>query len=439
MGRSKGTGCVGRRRTRRGLYRGYWTDERGQRHWLAATTRAELERRVVTALTDHRNGARVEASKTPTPTSTETVGEFLGRWLTETEGTTGRSTWVRYEEVLRIHAIPEIGHLSVRSNLIPALKRMQLAVITPKADGGHGVKHGTLDQVRAALHKAFEDARRDGTIDRAFNPMDAVDDLVDRSPKEEPAAVSDETVQHILSVARTVQPRWFPLYALLAVTGMDLGTALALRRSDIDLAKGQLRVVKSVRRIRGATETTQAKREQRHRPVYLDDALLFILADHLDALDAEAAAAAAQGKPWPPETADLVFPRADGGQQLGTSITNHYWQKVLSAASLPARAVRLKDFRATVVTVLFEEEYEEAVIQKIVGHAVGTKITRRHYFTAREAVHRRAMTAVRSRLLPDNPQPGANAATSVEHATATVVAREPAALPAGPRLSREAQ
>jgi hypothetical protein len=70
------------------------------------------------------------------------------------------------------------------------------------------------------------------------------------------------------------------------------------------------------------------------------------------------------------------------------------------AAGLAPRAVRLKDFRTTVVTVLFEEQYEEAVIQKIVGHAVGTKVTRRNYHTAREAVHRRAMAAIRTRLLP---------------------------------------
>ncbi len=394
MGRTKGTGCVGRKKTRRGFYRGYWTDDRGQRHWLAAKSRAELERRVLSALKDHRDGVRVDSSK-------ETVGEFLGRWLTETEGTRGRSTWVRYEEVLRVHVIPEIGHLQVRQNLIPALKKMQKAVIAPRDEGGHGVSHGTLDQVRAALHKAFEDARRDGTIDRSFNPMDAVDDLVDRSPKDEPPAVSDETVHAILSVARDMQPRWFPLYALLAVTGMDLGTALALRRTDINLEGGQLRVAKSVRRVRGETATTEAKRDQRHRPVFLDDTLLLILARHLDALDVDAAGAAADGRPWPAETADLVFPRVDGGQQLGTSVTNHYWQKVLKAAGLPPRAVRLKDFRATVVTVLFEEEFEEALIQKIVGHAVGTPVTRKHYLSAREALQRRAMKAVRTRLLPD--------------------------------------
>jgi len=398
MGRTKGTGCVGRKKTGRGFYRGYWTDDRGRRHWLAAKSRAELERRVLSALTDQHNGLCTDSAK-------ETVGEYLGRWLSETEGTTGRSTWVRYEEVLRLHAVPHIGHLQVRANLIPALKKMQKAVVAPKSEGGHGVSYGTLDQVRAALHKAFEDARRDGTIDRAFNPMDAVDDLIDRSPKKEPAAVSDETVQSILAVARDVQPRWFPLYALLAMTGMDLGTALALRRSDLDLPHGQLRVVKSVRRIRGQTETTEAKREQRHRPVFLDDALLLILANHLDALELEAVVASAEGRPWPVATADLVFPRTDGGQQLGTSVTNHYWQRVLAAAGLPARAVRLKDFRTTVVTVLFEEQYEEALIQKIVGHAVGTKVTRRNYLAARDALQRRAMTAVRTRLLPGSSLP----------------------------------
>ncbi len=395
MGRHKGSGCVGRKRTKAGLYRGYWTDDRGRRHWLAARTRAELERRVVAAIEGHNSGLRTESAN-------ETVAEYLGRWLTETKGTTGLSTWVRYEEVLRLHVVPEVGHLRVRQNLVPSLKRMQQAVVASKEEGGHGVSHGTLDQVRAALHKAFEAARHDGTIERSFNPMDAVPDLVDRTPKAEPAAASDETVQHILAVARERQPRWFPLYALLATTGMDLGTALALRRADVDLRSGHLRVAKSVRRIRGRTETTEAKRDQRHRPVLLDDALLLILGDHLDALDAEADQAAADGRPWPASTADLVFPRVDGGQQLGTSVTNHYWQIVLQAAGLPPRAVRLKDFRSTVVTVLYEEGFEEALTQKIVGHAVGSRITKRNYLTARDAVQRRAMTVIRARLLPES-------------------------------------
>jgi integrase len=397
MGRRKGTGCIVARPNAEGLVRGYWTDDVRRRHWVSGHTVGEVDAKLAQQIGEYSRGLR-------TVRRPETVAEYLGRWLTDKRGTVKDSTWQRHEEHCRLHIAPVIGHLHIRDNLIPPLKELQRVLIASVQAGGHGLSYGSVKGVRRTLHAALEDARNDGTIARDFNPLRAVPALTDPGPARDPVLLDDSLVQHILQAARDVEPWWFPCFALLATTGIDVGTAMAARRDDYDPETGQLRVRRSVRRVWGGLVTTSPKRSQRNRDLPLPDDVNLLLAAHLDRVDEARAEAAEAGEPWPAETADLLFPREDGAQKDPGVLSNHNWQRVLKHAGLQARSVRLKDFRSTVASVLLEEGHEEALIQKIIGHSLRTSTLRQHYLAAREAVRRKALTTVSLRLLPSPPE-----------------------------------
>ena len=393
MGRRKGSGCIVAKPNAEGLVRGYWTDDLRSRHWVSGRTVSEVEAALTLRIAEYHRGAR-------TVRRPETVAEYLARWLTDKRGTVKESTWQRHEEHCRLHIAAVIGDVHIGDNLVPHLKNWQKVLIGSVEEGGHGLSHGSVKGVRRTLHAALEDARNDGTIARDFNPLRAVPALTNPAPEQDPVLLDDSLVQHILSAARDVEPWWFPCFALLATTGIDVGTAMAARRDDYDPETGQLRVRRSVRRVWGELITTSPKRSQRNRDLPLPDDVNLLIAAHLDHVDEARAEAAEAGEPWPAETADLLFPREDGAQKDPGVLSNHNWQRVLKHAGLPARAVRLKDFRSTVASVLLEEGHEEALIQKIIGHSLRTSTLRQHYLAAREAVRRKALTTVSLRLLP---------------------------------------
>ncbi len=213
-------------------------------------------------------------------------------------------------------------------------------------------------------------------------------------------------VHRLLLTARQHQPRWHALYALLAVTGCDIGRALAARRRDLDLDNGVLYTGRNLRQLSGEGYVEgPPKRKQRKHFLELDPALGIILAAHLDLLDAERDAAALEGEPWPEQTADLLFPREDGYYKDPKTITNHHWQKLLQTVGLARRSLKIKDFRSTTATVLVEEGTPEPLAQKMIGHSLRTETMRRHYLATRSTVTREAAARVARRLLPTGEAP----------------------------------
>jgi integrase len=394
VGRQKGAGYIGRKPWRGRTFRGYWTDDTGKRHWVYGKSRTDVEKAITAAINDYSKGLNPDAS-------TMTVGEYLGSWLKDKKVTINHSTWMRYEELGRLHIVPLLGGQRIRQPLVGKLRRAQTVLLSPRTEGGgHELSPRTVIQVRAILHGMFAAAMADGTLSRERgNPLDAVQEPRVDSP--DPVAIDDEVVHLLLRTAREHQPRWHALYALLAVTGCDIGRALAARRGDLDLENGVLYTGRSLRKMSGVGYVEGApKRKQRKHFLELDEALCVILAAHLDLLDSERAAATATGTPWADETADLLFPREDGYYKDPRTITNHHWQKLLKAAELARRSLKIKDFRSTTVTVLVEEGTPEPLVQKMIGHSLRTETMRRHYLATRSTVTRAAASRVAGRLLP---------------------------------------
>jgi len=71
--------------------------------------------------------------------------------------------------------------------------------------------------------------------------------------QEEIKAMTRDQLIAFLAKARIAEPKWFPLFLLLARTGLRIGEALALQWDDVDLAGTNLRVARALAGLNGCS------------------------------------------------------------------------------------------------------------------------------------------------------------------------------------------
>jgi len=108
----------------------------------------------------------------------------------------------------------------------------------------------SINHLRAHVHRIFELAIRRGLF-TGPNPAKTVPRI--KQPKRLPQYLKAEEVPLMLTA---LECRWWPLFATAVFTGMRKGELLALRKSDVDLKTGTLRVGRS-----HASDTTKGNRE----------------------------------------------------------------------------------------------------------------------------------------------------------------------------------
>lgn len=153
--RGNGEGSITRRKD--GLYMARYTVQTAtgpKRKTLYGKTRVEAAAKLSKALTDREGGLTYDAGK-------QSVGEYLGRWLSDSVMDTVRQrTYERYESIVRVHLVPAIGRIKLKT-LTPAHVR---GLYRAKLDGGLAPR--TVLHIHRILSKALKQATDDGLIPR---------------------------------------------------------------------------------------------------------------------------------------------------------------------------------------------------------------------------------------------------------------------------------
>jgi integrase len=108
----------------------------------------------------------------------------------------------------------------------------------------------SINHLRAHVHRIFELAIRRGLF-TGPNPAKTVPRI--KQPKRLPQYLKAEEVPLMLTA---LERRWWSLFATAVYTGMGKGELLALRKSDVGLKTGTLRVGRP-----HASDTTKGNRE----------------------------------------------------------------------------------------------------------------------------------------------------------------------------------
>lgn len=271
-----------------------------------------------------------------------TVRRYFERWVREREErglSSARDDRTRLER----HAMPDLGHLplvEVRTRHVRDLIRKLRTLIGPTKKQ---LAPRTVRHVYGLLHRMFEDALADELI--GSNPCvlkkGDLPPKVDKNPEWRSTAVfTREEVEPLLSDARLPEDRRV-LYALLFLTGMRIGEAVALRWNAWDASArplGRLRVSRAFHRKQRREKGVKTERP-REVPVHP------VLARVLDAWRQEGWERK-QGRP--PTADDLVVPSRRGEHRRDPVV---HAQLLEDLELLGLRGRRVHDTRRTFISL----------------------------------------------------------------------------------------
>lgn len=345
--RGNGEGSIYRRKD------GRWTAEisleGGKSKFIYGKTRKEVQEKLKTALYEQQQGMLVTGPQ-------QKVGQFLSHWVENVHKQSVRSrTYERYEEIVRLHLVPEIGHHQIQK-LAP--QHLQ-ALYKKKLDDG--LSATTVISFHNLLHKALETAVRWNLIAR--NPCDLVSPP--RRKRYEIQPLSMPQIRQFLAAIRG--HRQEALFLLALATGMRRGELLALKWQDLDLEKGSLQVRRILTRIPTKLpgkgfEEAEPKTDRGRRSIVLPYFVVDALKQRrIQQLEAKLKA----GPGW--QDHDYVFCTSIGTHLNPDRDVLVVLKLFLDKAGLPH--IRFHDLRHSSATMLLGMKVHPKIVQEILGHS----------------------------------------------------------------------
>jgi integrase len=285
----------------------------------------------------------------PIPDGRITVGHQLVAWLAGKKGTVTPTSWVRYEQHVRLHLAP-LATLPLHRLATEHVR----ALIRDMTETGKApvTVRDTLRILRAALALAVDDGLLVRNVAKGVEPPSLP---ADRGAR----ALAAPEVRRLLDASR--DDPLGPLWALMVGTGLRMGEALALRWQDVNLDSGLLVVSGSLRNqprsLRDGKRLVIAdpKTAAGHRTVALPGFVALALAAHRRA-----------AADLPRNVDGLVFTRADG-QPMNQSTVQRAFATACRKAGLPR--TRLHDLRHTAATLLLGSGASLDDVKRVMGHS----------------------------------------------------------------------
>jgi integrase len=343
-----------------------------------------------------------------------TVAAYLNEWI-DSRSDLKPATRVSYAQHIRQVWTPTIGHYQLR-DLRRAHVQAALDALT--------CSPASKQRYRATLRAALNDAKREGLV--TVNVAELVKLPSGKRPKAQvwtdPLVVEFELELETRFAAALKRAgnaerfnQWYPvkyrpgpvmvwtasqvrrfldqahddrLYAffhLIAWRGLRRGEACGLRRQDIDLDRGVLRISRSLTKAGGQITEGPAKTDSSERTVTLDGTTVRVLRDHLAR---QAAQRAHVGSGWT-ET-PYLFTNPDG-TPLDPEEVTHRFARLAFEAVLPP--IRLHDLRHSAASIMYEAGVDPKVISSTLGHST-LAMTMDTYTSVFENVDKAAAEAV---------------------------------------------
>lgn len=348
--RGNGEGSIYKQRE--GLYAAYITGPDGKRRYFYGKTKTSVREKLNKALLDKQRGTLVVKSH-------QLFGQYLLEWLEYHVRPILRArTYERYEEIARIHVIPQLGKIKLQ-DLKPQHIR---ALLAKKLD--QGLSTSTVSIIHRVIHKSLDDAMRSDIV--AHNVCDVV-----RSPRERRKEVKALTPAQARKLLETAKGHPLEAVFVLALTtGMRRGELFGLKWQDIDLNRGVLQVRRILSRVptkvRGESREVfaeaETKTEQSRRSIVLTPIALDALVKHRVSQNKQRQAVEAA---W--QDNDYVFCGPDGRCLNPNHVSSIQFKALLEAAGLPN--IRFHDLRHSAATLLLSQHVHPKVVQEILGHS----------------------------------------------------------------------
>jgi integrase len=315
-----------------------------QRSSYYGKTRREVHARLLQVLEEKRRGMAVIQDR-------RTVDDFMRSWLSATRASLRPRTWQRYEEYVRVHALPFIGTVRLMQLQPEHLRTLYANRLEA------GLSTSSVGHLHAVLHVALAQVERDSrgripNVARLVQPP--------RVERREMAALSPAEARTLLAAA--ADDRLEALYDLALATGARQGELLALRWSDIDMEPGVIRIQRTLVRAVDGLSFAEPKTGSSRRSIPIGKGTVERLRVHRRIQLEERMAL---GTTW--GDADLVFANSYGRPIDAGHLLREDFYPLLNRAGL--RRVRFHDLRHTAATLMLAQGVHPKVVSERLGHS----------------------------------------------------------------------
>ncbi len=264
-------------------------------------------------------------------------------------------THAGYERSVRIHIVPHLGELPLQHVTPARLNGLYGALLDHGRADGKGLSPGSVRQVHLALHGALAAAVRWQYVGR--NAAAFAD-----PPRAASATMrvwtADELGRFLTAIRNN---RLYPLFLVLAGTGMRRGEALGARWEDLDLHGARWQVRRTLLPTKGGVMEGTPKTARGQRSVALDPGTVRALrAWRKDQLEGRLA----WGGAW--TDSGRVFTREDG-TDLRPNRVSEQFDALVKRSGLPR--IRLHDLRHGHCTLALAAGVHPKVVQERLGHS----------------------------------------------------------------------
>jgi len=325
---------------------GRWTAaitlENKKRKVFYGKTRKEVQEKLKTALHDQQQGKLINTPR-------QTVEQFLTQWLEGHKTSIRSRTHERYEEYVRLHIVPVIGHIQLQKLTAQQVK----ALYAKKLD--EGLSTTTVNNLHGVLHKALEDAVKWELV------VKNVSAIVDppRRAHYEITALTMEQAQKLLETAKGHSME--ALFMIALTTGMRRGEILALKWQDVSFIEKTIQVRRTFTRTPGNRYVeAETKTKKSRRSIVLTQMVVDLLIQHRIK---QAEARREAGEHW--QERDLVF-CTSLGTPLNPNKVLERFKTLLKRAGLPH--MRFHDLRHSAATILLTMHVHPKIVQELLGH-----------------------------------------------------------------------
>jgi integrase len=272
----------------------------------------------------------------------------------------------RYEQLLRTHVLPTLGERKLQQIHSTDIDKLYLSLegkIAPR----------TARHVHSVLNACLGAAVR--TRKLAINPMERITKAPSPGESDHGIALDDDQLRKLVQGFKGSS--LFGIVSLAAFTGARRNEILALRWSDIDVQKKELRIERAIEETKAhGVRTKGPKKESHKRTIMIDDDLLALLLSEREK-HLRMAAGIPDGAtvdlgliklpdgalmfPNPPALAELSFvmPRH------GRPVSREFRRK---ARQLGFNGLRFHDLRGTHETLLLDRGVPVHVVAARCGH-----------------------------------------------------------------------
>jgi integrase len=306
-------------------------------------SRREAERELSRVLADVEDGRY-------SPSAAMSLDQLLDRWLDVKAISIEPSTLSSYRWIAGQYVRPGLGDRRI-GKLRPIDLDMLYADLSAR-----GLSPRTVRICHSILRQSLEQARRWGLIARS----PAVDATPIPQRRKEVTAPTVQEVARILDAAMEEDPE-FGLYLwVLAATGCRRGEGCALRWTDLDLERGELRIRRSIAHVGNEIREKDTKTHASRR-LAIDPATIGLLRQHRLR---QRERYLALGVSMPRDAA--LFTDADGRPWRPDVCTNRFGRL---RKQLGLEGVRLHDLRHFVATVLTDGGIPIGTVSTRLGHS----------------------------------------------------------------------